>query len=252
MTENQPPRPANMNNIVAINQGKRRVRWKIRTRPAWSPARFSGAPAEGHVLLDSRSAKAFGQAHIANAYSVMQDARTFEQAAGWILPSRATDRADRGETGSGRGRPRTNWPSSASTAGSTANIDMAAWKGAGLPSVVLPQIDVHSLSGAARRHARVLDVRDAEEWSAGHIDSAVYMNYKQSPATSTSCRWRPATASPWVCGGRPCARSAACSMLRQAGYDDVRNVTGRHDGLGARGPADRLSDSGRARPGLAA
>src|SRR4029078_3343587 len=87
MTHNQPARPANMGNIVAINQGK-----KPQTETDPSPVPIAPAEAKrrmeaGALVLDVRPGDAFAAGHVAGSLGVPLANGSFEQWVGWILPS---------------------------------------------------------------------------------------------------------------------------------------------------------------------
>jgi len=104
---------------------------------------------------------------------------------------------------------------------------VAAWKEAGLPVAVIQQINVDELSARLRSHdVRVLDVRRAPEWEAGHIEDAMWWpldNFKISPPemdrnveVAVHCK----------SGYRS---MIASSLLQRAGFKNVINVAGGFD-----------------------
>lgn len=70
---------------------------------------------------------------------------------------------------------------------------------------------------------QVVDVREPQEWQAGHIPGAVHIPLGQLPQR----RGELDPAQPTVVVCRSGNRSAhATSLLRQAGFADVRNLAG--------------------------
>lgn len=238
MGEGQRVRPANMGNIVATNQGRRPLTAKTpRARPL-GPERVRELIARGHAVVDARSTAAFGAGHIGGAYHAPGSEASFAQRVGWIVPDGvalilltetpedaqallhrmafvALDRAVAGYVEGG----------------------MGAWADAGLPAERTPQIDVCELREelAADGGLRVLDVRDPDEWEAGHLEGARFMPYTSlvprpgSPAPAGALGLGTADPLAVLCGSGS-RSSTATSLLLRSGYRDVRNVAG---GMGA-------------------
>ncbi|MCI0408336.1 MAG: MBL fold metallo-hydrolase, partial [Acidobacteria bacterium] len=70
MNADQPPRPANMRNIVAINQGLRPLTLLEPTCATLSPEEVQGLLCQENLVLDTRSPEAFGECHIVGAANV--------------------------------------------------------------------------------------------------------------------------------------------------------------------------------------
>jgi len=107
---------------------------------------------------------------------------------------------------------------------------IAAWRAAGLPVRDLPQIEVSEL---ARRleggSLRVVDVRGAGEWEAGHIASAAHRDLQQLAGDLKLLL--PGGGPVAVICGSGYRSSIACSLLERAGVDvPLLNVVG---GMGA-------------------
>jgi hydroxyacylglutathione hydrolase len=106
---------------------------------------------------------------------------------------------------------------------------MSAWSAAGLPVTTLAQLDVRQL--AARRESdttlQVLDVREQDEWDAGHIASALHIPFAAvADQLDALDRERPIAV---ICAGGERSTIAA-SILQAHGLSDVMNVPG---GMGA-------------------
>jgi rhodanese-related sulfurtransferase len=103
---------------------------------------------------------------------------------------------------------------------------IAAWKHAGFPVAVVPQITVQELSRRRSQNLQVLDVRREGEWQAGHIEGAGWFpldNFKISAPELD-----PSAAVAVHCQGG--YRSMiACSLLQRAGLENVVNVVGGFD-----------------------
>ncbi|MCH1571812.1 MAG: rhodanese-like domain-containing protein, partial [Longimicrobiales bacterium] len=83
MDEDQPIKPANILNIVAINQGRRELTRGVPKVNALSPADVEAMIGDGHHLIDTRSSAAWGGGHIAGSINVQMSSSEFEQRVGW-------------------------------------------------------------------------------------------------------------------------------------------------------------------------
>lgn len=99
------------------------------------------------------------------------------------------------------------------------------WLQAGYSLAVLPQIDVSALRDQ-RSEFKVLDVRRAGEWQAGHIDGATSYPLDRFVSTLPPLNKDERIAVHCKSGYRS---TIACSFLRRAGFTDVTNVVGGYD-----------------------
>jgi len=104
---------------------------------------------------------------------------------------------------------------------------VVAWRKAGLPLATLLQIDAAELRKArgARGQAEllVLDVRAPGEHSAGHVPGALNLPLPELAGRMSELdKSRPTAV---ICGSG-FRSSAAASLLRRAGFSDLRNVAG--------------------------
>lgn len=225
MTHGQPPRPANMVNIVAINQGKKPCTMREPEVAAIGPREAGALVDSDHAVLDTRSGAAFGEAHIPGAYHAVLSSSSFEQNAGWILPAHlpfvlAVDEAAQANLAArklafvGLDRRVLGF------------VRMGEWREAGMPVAGLSSIDVCQLQReVSAGRMRILDVREADEWTAGHIDSSANMSFKLLPERLDRLSLAPDERIAVVCAGGMRA-STACSILRNRGFDNVYTVTG--------------------------
>jgi hydroxyacylglutathione hydrolase len=228
MTEGQPSKPANILNIVAINQGKKPLTMDTPVSEPLTPARVKECLAEGHIVIDGRSPGPFGAGHIPGAFSIQVRSPEFEQRVGWVAPLDppiilVLDKDADAEMAM----------SKLAFIGLDSRVTghlqggMHAWKDAGFESAVLHQIDVLELDRRIKDNpdTQVLDVRAIEEWDSGHIDGAGNMNYRVLREQLDALDLDPNKPLSVICagGGRS---STACSVLMQNGYKDVANITG--------------------------
>lgn len=232
MNQDQPIRPANILNIVEINQGKRPLTMDEPQAPALTASEVSELIEAGHIIVDTRSEAAFGAGHIPGAYNIQLNSPEFEQRIGWVTPldvplvlvfeddadvrkalhAMAFVGLDGRVTGYLRG-------------------GVKSWLNQGLQLQTIPQMSVQQLNRNLQNGAdmKVLDVRETSEWEAGHIKNAHYMNYKHIRQQIDDLSLTPNDHISVVCAGG-LRSSTACSILLMNGYQNVNNVTG---GMGA-------------------
>ena len=96
-----------------------------------------------------------------------------------------------------------------------------AWRTAGLPLEALESISVAELAQRLRRDdVLLLDVRDPDEWAAGHVDGSLHVPYQELRDHLPPVNGKPIAV---VCGAGNRAGLAA-SVLRRAGVQQVIHV----------------------------
>jgi hydroxyacylglutathione hydrolase len=236
MEDDQPLKPANILNIVAINQGHRALsKGRPKAEPL-RPAEVQRLMDEGHYVVDARSSPSFGAGHIRGSVNVQMSSKEFEQRVGWVIPDSSpiillTDKdadaqtcifnmafigLDQFVTGFVLG-----------------GID--AWMADGLPVEVTPQIDVFTLhSRLSDNGMKVLDVREQDEWDEGHIAGSSLMPYTHMapqltvPAQIHRLEFEKDQSIAVTCATAK-RSSTAIGLLLRAGYTNLYNVTGGMD-----------------------
>ncbi|MFQ5743817.1 MAG: rhodanese-like domain-containing protein, partial [Acidobacteriota bacterium] len=173
MNRDQPSRPANVANIVAINQGKLPLTMDAPRAAPLAVDEVSDLLAQDHLVVDTRSAAAFGSGHIPASYNIQLSSAEFEQRIGWITPLDAplilvlaqdaeADSAMQALAFVGLDQRVTGY-----LAGG-----IGEWIDAGRPQATVPQISVHELHRHLQNGSvmQVLDVREPSEWQRGHIE----------------------------------------------------------------------------------
>ena len=227
MTADQPVRPANIANIVAINQGRRPLTMAAPAAPAIDAARLGELVGRGHLVLDTRSSAAFGDRHVPGALHVHLTSPEFEQRVGWVAPPDTPlvlvlDDDDL----LGRALGALAFVGlDARVAGYLAG-GMPAWERGGHPTAQVAQISVTDLHAQlARGEVSVLDVRERSEWAGGHVPGARQASYKQLTAVGPNLRLAPEASLAMVCHSGARSSTAASLLLRQ-GFRALLNVTG--------------------------
>lgn len=231
MNRDQPLRPANILNIVAINQGKRPLTMATPTTDALTPQAALQRIEQDHLVVDIRESASFGGGHIHGATNVQLSSGEFEQRVGWVTPLDvplilvADDNDD-----IPRALHKLAFLGLDQRIAGYVENGMPAWMEAGLPVATLAQISVHHLHESLQRDdigpaIRVLDVRETSEWDDGHIESASYMNFKVLHQQLDQLPLGADDPVAIVCatGQRS---SIAGSILQLKGFTNVYNVTG--------------------------
>lgn len=233
MEDDQPVKPANILNIVATNQGKRPLTREIPKAIPLTAAQVQELMADGHTVIDTRSAAEFGAGHIPGAINTQLSSDEFEQRVGWMTPADAPLVLLTGNDAEAQEAifKMAFIALDSQVAGYLAG-GLEVWQAAGQKVATVPQIDVHTLQHRlAANSLQVLDVRDKEEWDEGHIESAHFMPYTrlvpqlEYPAQLDQLPFDKAQRIAVTCatGKRS---STAVSVLRRAGYTRLYNVTG--------------------------
>ena len=238
----QPEPPRYFAEMKRINREGPRILGAIpRPRPM-RPAELPALVDRGAVVVDTRSADAFAVGHVPGTINLPLN-KSFTTWAGWFLPydadfyllatdgGRALDEAVRDLAMIGLDR----------VAGWFSTDAVAAWAAGGRSLETIRQMRPTELAEElADGEAAVLDVRNADEWEAGHMPDVTNIPLGQLPGRLGE-----------VPAGRPLVlhcqgggRSAiAASILQARGIKDVVNLTG---GFGAWAAEGRAVERGSA------
>ncbi len=228
MNEEQPVQPANIVNIVAINQGKRP---RTMDNPKAHPLTVEEVVEHiklGNIVVDTRSQALFGSGHIPGSYNIQLSSSEFEQRVGWVTPFDSsmvlvTDTDDQAQ----RVIYTLAFLGLDQRVKGYLSGGMGAWLEKGMIHKTIPQMTVHQLYDSImnKEDIKVLDVRDTSEWNVGHIESAYHMNYKHLRERLDSIPVKPEDSVVVLCAGG-LRSSTACSILSMNGFNHVYNVTG--------------------------
>ena len=196
----------------------------LREPPALQPDDFESEMGSGAIVVDARSAEAFGGAHIPGALNVGLGS-SFSTWAGTIVPdgARVLLVLD---------RPDDLWEATWQLLRIGYDLPvgwlaggMFAWRTAAKPLETTPQITVHELRDRLEEF-HVLDVRQPGEWADGHIPGAQFITGAELPERFDEV---PADQPVAVICGSGYRSSASGSFLRHHGHDQVINVIGGMD-----------------------
>jgi glyoxylase-like metal-dependent hydrolase (beta-lactamase superfamily II)/rhodanese-related sulfurtransferase len=176
----------------------------------------------GALVLDVRSSAAYGTGHVPGALNVGLGGQYASWAGTLIAPGTPIVIVAEEPEAVGEAVTRLARVGIDSVVG---HLDggIAAWDRAGLPLERVSQIAVDELRGRMAEGLAVLDVRRKAEWAAGHVPGASHVPLDRLPREMGHLdASRPLAV---ICAGGY-RSSAACSLLRRAGFTDVLNVVG--------------------------
>ena len=193
--------------------------------PALTPDSFEGLMNDGAIVVDTRSAEAYGGAHIPGSLNVGLGS-SFSTWAGTIIPdgARVLLVLD---------RPGDLWEATWQLLRIGYDLPVGwlsgglfAWRTAAKPLTTTLQVTVHELKDRLDEF-HVLDVRQPNEWVAGHIRDAQFITGAELPERVQEVpKDRPVAV---ICGSGY-RSSASGSLLKHEGYENIVNVIG---GMGA-------------------
>lgn len=230
MNEGQQARPANMKNIVAINQGRQQEPMANPQAPFLSTEAVAQRVDEGQLVLDTRDEDDFGAGHIPGAYNVQVTSGQFEQRVGWVLPPDEPFILVAEDKGAAqKALHKLTFVGLDRRVAGILEWGMQAWTEAGLATSSIPQMTAQELrEGIVQGSVQVLDVRSETEWESGHIPGALNIPYRELQEQLPGGLEAQAPIAVLCSGGQ--RSSIAASVLLRNGYENVRNVTG---GMGA-------------------
>jgi hydroxyacylglutathione hydrolase len=195
----QPPRPPNMERIVALNRGP-----FVGARPPLREVDEAGPAA----VLDVRSARAFAAGHRPGAVNVPVSGSSFGTKAAFVLPEGPVvlDALDGDEAAR-----------AARALHAVGLFDVTGWRTGGGEETVEPVTIDELERRLAAGEIEVLDVREADERDEGSIPGSRHLPYRMArqAAENGLCGDRPVVT---ICESGPRAAIAA-SVLRARGVD---------------------------------
>jgi hydroxyacylglutathione hydrolase len=219
-----PSAPAYYFRMRAFNQAGPRLRRDIQPPPALTPIEFNERQREA-VVIDARPINDYAKAHVPGSISIeFRDA--FAVWLGWLVPADARLLFVAGETPVERLLDESLLVGYERFAG-VLDGGVHAWDDAGLPVASGGLITAGEARRALLDGATVLDVREPNEYAAGHIPDALHVPLGELAARVDELpRDRPVVA---YCGHGE--RSAtALSLLERSGRTALLNLSG---GIGA-------------------
>jgi hydroxyacylglutathione hydrolase len=226
LTSNLPARPEYFLKDAELNRTGAPALAELAPLCPISPAQLKGMLERGEIALDVRPPEEFAAGHVPGSINIGLSGQ-FASWAGTLLglashPALIAESDEQLEEAKTR----------------LARIGMealdgfleggiAAWKQAGLPLAIIPQINVRDLNSKLQANGlQVLDVRRSDEWQAGHIEDAVWWPLDNFKVSSPEIDRDGAVAVHCKSGYRS---MIACSFLARAGFSNAVNIIGGFD-----------------------
>ena len=216
-----PAAPAYFSRMRPINQAGPRLRSEIAPPPPLTPGEFSAAHDGGALVVDVRPAAAYMREHITGALSnAFRDA--YATWLGWLVELETELLFVLGDQPLERVLDESLLVGFERFAGWLRG-GMDAWTGAGMPAAQAALVDVPRAKTVLSDGAASLDVREPDEFAAGHIEGTIHIPLGSLAGRLDEVpRDRPIVA---YCGAGERAASAV-SLLERAGFEQLFNVDG--------------------------
>jgi len=218
-TTSLPPQPPNFEAIVAINRGPL-LRDSVEVHPL-TPRQVGQAQRQGALVVDVRTDLQYDEAHIPGAICISSRHPGFGSKLAWV--------ARAGQPLIFVGRDDGDARDAAELAAAVGLRDLAgvlaggmtSWREEKLPVEAVQRMTVEELAQAWGDGVQLLDVREQDEWDAGHVPGSLHVPYHDLDAIPDGIDRTRAVAV--VCNSGPRAAVAA-GLLKRHGLDDVIHV----------------------------
>ena len=212
------PQPPNFENIVALNRGPLGVQGSD-PRPL-TPRQVDQARSDGALVVDVRTELQFDEAHIPESVSITALRAGFGSKLAWLVePGQAVVLVGRDDEDALHAATLSESVGITRLAGYLAG-GMTSWREERRPVERIERITVPELHGRAG-DVQILDVREQDEWDAGHIPDSVHVPYHDIHGLPEGIDpERPVAV---ICSSGQRAAPAA-SLLRRHGASEVLHV----------------------------
>jgi hydroxyacylglutathione hydrolase len=216
------PQPPNFERIVELNRGP--LLTESAPLEPLMPAGVDELLRAGALLLDGRTPREYDAAHVSGSINVTMVEDAVGTRAAWIAdPKTPIVVLGSGELEARRMGELLEAVGFRDLRGFLVG-GMGAWQDAGLPIETTTAIDPHTLAEHIRANrAIVIDVREDDEWEAGHVAHSIHVPYRELREQITDdIRGADKTlAIACSVGNRS---SIAAGLLRRAGIENVEHV----------------------------
>ncbi|HKO99966.1 MAG TPA: rhodanese-like domain-containing protein [Pyrinomonadaceae bacterium] len=226
MTADLPEAPAYFPKDAEINrQGAESLARLTRPNPL-SPEEVNQLATEGHLILDVRPARDFGDGHVPGSLNIGLGGQ-FAIWAGTLIPmgkpivivAESEEKVDESVTRLAR--------VGLESVKGYLDGGIDAWREAGLGMSQITQIDIDDLHNMveAGNDLQIVDVRRRPEYEGGHVPHAVHEPLSELKPDTMLAGLDSTKPTAVICAGGY-RSSAATSILKQQGFSKLLNVTG--------------------------
>jgi hydroxyacylglutathione hydrolase len=226
MTANLDDAPSYFPKDAEINRRGAAALSDVASPRSLTPEEVRKLAANGHVILDVRSAADFGAGHLPGAINIGLGGQ-FAIWSGILIPIGTpvvlvADSEQKIEEAVMR-LARVGIESAIGylEGGTT------AWRDAGYELASVEQITVGELNNlmGKQRPLQIIDVRRPPEYESGHVPHALHAPLSHLQQTASGLQLDPSTPTAVICAGGY-RSSAATSILQRHGFSDLMNITG--------------------------
>ena len=224
LTAEQTPQPPNFERIVELNRGPL-IREATPLTPLL-PERVKQLVEAGAVVIDGRDEREFDSAHVPGSINVKMNQSGVGTRAAWMVaPESEVIAAAEGDEEARRMIRMLEAVGFRHIHGYLSS-GITAWRAAGLGVETTPVIDIPTLAQRLNKEEVILlDVRDATEWEAGHVEGSIHAPYWQLRDEIPEEVRDNADGKPLAVACSGGIRSAlATSFLKRAGIKNVEHV----------------------------
>jgi glyoxylase-like metal-dependent hydrolase (beta-lactamase superfamily II)/rhodanese-related sulfurtransferase len=226
MTTDLPEAPDYFPKDAEINRTGAPALAEVSRPAALQPQEVKKLAAQGHIVLDVRSAAEFGAGHAPGSTNVGLNgqfatwaAMLIPQGTPIVIVAESHDQVDEAVIRLAR--------VGIESVKGYLDGGLATWDTAGFELATVPQITVDELNGLVHEEIdlQVLDVRRPPEYESGHVPRALHAPLSNLKTNIDDLPVDPNLPTAVICAGGY-RSSAATSILQQHGFSNLFNVTG--------------------------
>jgi hydroxyacylglutathione hydrolase len=222
VTGTSAPQPPNFRRIVELNRGP--LLTEAAALEPLAPARVKQLTGDGVTVVDGRDPREFDAAHVPGSVNVTMNRSAVGTRAAWVLDPDADIVVTGATDDTARSLGRLLEAVGFRRLRGVLAGGVAGWRDAGLDVGSTPAIDVAGLAERLQRDDIVLlDVREDDEWAAGHVEGSLHVPYhglRDGIPAGVSGNGKQLVVACSV-GNRS---SIAASLLKRAGVENVVHV----------------------------
>lgn len=224
MTTDLPDAPAYFPRDVEINRTGAMALDELPRPAALSPEAANRLAQQGHLVLDVRTAAAFGNAHIPGAINIGLGGQFASWAGSLIAADAAIVLVADDAAGVDEAVTRLARVGIEQVKGHLGG-GMYAWDKVGLATETISQMPVDELRGRIDEHTdlQIVDVRRPVEYASGHVPGAV--NAPLAQLEKEAARFNPDKPTAVICASGYRSSSAA-SLFAKRGFKQLFNIVG--------------------------
>jgi hydroxyacylglutathione hydrolase len=178
LTGSLAPQPPNFRRIVELNRGP--LLTEATAFEPLAPTRVAEFLRRGAVLVDARSPREFDAVHVPGSISVTATESGLGTRAAWVLEPETEIVVVAATDEEAHVVARNLEAIAFERVCGFLTGGIAAWQAAGLPTASTPALDPHGLAERVAESAvTLLDVRDEDEWKAGHVRNSLLVPYRE-------------------------------------------------------------------------